>query len=192
MKKLTFMKSQALQMITQLGNIVQSLDESKKYDVEIKEHRERRSLDANAYFWVLCSKLAAHTGIEKDVIYIGNSAGAILVGTDTEWTLESEPYEFDLKKVYGQNALHGYGLIDKLIFVHCTKYRMARGYEKEMYGGKEFRTLDTDCYPAYREDLKKYKKDEFIRIGNNQVYYINGEIRKIISYDWRNIPVKIL
>lgn len=69
MKKLTFMKSQALQMITQLGNIVQSLDESKKYDVEIKEHRERRSLDANAYFWVLCSKLAAHTGIEKDVIY---------------------------------------------------------------------------------------------------------------------------
>lgn len=69
MKKLTFMKSQALQMITQLGNIVQSLDESKKYDVEIKEHRERRSLDANAYFWVLCSKLAAHTGIEKQVIY---------------------------------------------------------------------------------------------------------------------------
>ena len=69
MKKLTFMKSQALQMITQLGNIVHSLDESKKYDVEIKEHRERRSLDANAYFWVLCSKLAAHTGIEKDVIY---------------------------------------------------------------------------------------------------------------------------
>ena len=69
MKKLTFMKSQALQMITQLGNIIQSLDESKKYDVEIKEHRERRSLDANAYFWVLCSKLAAHTGIEKQVIY---------------------------------------------------------------------------------------------------------------------------
>lgn len=69
MKKLTFMKSQALQMITQLGNIIQSLDESKKYDVEIKEHRERRSLDANAYFWVLCGKLAECTGIEKDVIY---------------------------------------------------------------------------------------------------------------------------
>ena len=69
MKKLTFIKSQALQMITQLGNIIQSLDESKKYDVEIKEHRERRSLDANAYFWVLCGKLAECTGIEKDVIY---------------------------------------------------------------------------------------------------------------------------
>ena len=88
MKKLTFMKSQALQMITQLGNIVQSLDESKKYDVEIKEHRERRSLDANAYFWVLCSKLAAHTGIEKQVIYrdliknIGGNSEIICVRND--------------------------------------------------------------------------------------------------------------
>ena len=88
MKKLTFIKSQALQMITQLGNIIQSLDESKKYDVEIKEHRERRSLDANAYFWVLCSKLAAHTGIEKQVIYrdliknIGGNSEIICVRND--------------------------------------------------------------------------------------------------------------
>ena len=130
--------------------------------------------------------------IKRDVIYIGNSAGSILVGTDSEWTLESEPYEVDLKKEYGKDALLGFGLIDKLIFVHCTKYRMARGYEMEMCGGKVFRTLDTDCYPAYREDIKKYKKDEFIRIGNNQVYYINGDTRKIITYDWRNIPVKII
>lgn len=30
----------------------------KKYSVEIKEYRERRSLDANAYCWVLIGKLA--------------------------------------------------------------------------------------------------------------------------------------
>ena len=28
------------------------------YDLEIKEHREKRSLDANAYAWVLIHKLA--------------------------------------------------------------------------------------------------------------------------------------
>lgn len=28
------------------------------YDVDIKKHRNRRSLDANAYFWVLAQKLA--------------------------------------------------------------------------------------------------------------------------------------
>ena len=130
--------------------------------------------------------------VEQDTIYVGNSAGSILIGSDTEWTLESEPYEVNLKREFGENALLGFGLINKLIFVHCTKFRMAREYERESFGGKEFRTLDTDCYPAYLADIKKYKKDEFIRIGNNQVYFVDGDIHKTITYDWRNIPVKIL
>lgn len=41
----------------------------KKYDVEIKEHRERRSLDANAYAWVLLDKLAEKLAIPKTEIY---------------------------------------------------------------------------------------------------------------------------
>ena len=41
----------------------------KLYDVEIKQHRERRSLDANAYAWVLMDKLAEKTGIPKTEIY---------------------------------------------------------------------------------------------------------------------------
>ena len=130
--------------------------------------------------------------IEQNIIYIGNSAGSIIVGTDTEWTLEAEPYEVDIKQKFGKDALLGYGFIDKLIFVHCTKYRMARGYEMEMFNGEVFRTLDTDCYPAYLKDVKNYKKDEFIRIGNNQVYFVDGDKRKIITYDWRHIPVRIL
>ena len=69
---------------------------------------------------------------------------------------------------------------------------MPWGFEKEMFPGEEFRTLDRECYPAYRNDLKKYKKDEFIRIGNNQVYFVDGGTRKTITYDWHYIPVKIL
>lgn len=38
-------------------------------DVEIKKHKKRRSLDANAYFWVLCGKLAAATGQPKEDVY---------------------------------------------------------------------------------------------------------------------------
>lgn len=41
----------------------------RKYTAEIKEYRERRSLDANAYFWTLCDKLAESTGISKTEIY---------------------------------------------------------------------------------------------------------------------------
>ena len=42
---------------------VQACDEvkpGKEYDVKITQHRERRSLDANAYAWVLMDKLADH------------------------------------------------------------------------------------------------------------------------------------
>ena len=40
-----------------------------QFDVEIKRHRERRSLDANAYCWVLLDKLAAVLHIPKLDIY---------------------------------------------------------------------------------------------------------------------------
>lgn len=38
-------------------------------DVTIKKHREKRSLDANAYSWVLLDKLAGATGTPKSEIY---------------------------------------------------------------------------------------------------------------------------
>lgn len=37
--------------------------------VDIKQWRERRSLDANAYFWVLCDRLSEVTGRGKSEIY---------------------------------------------------------------------------------------------------------------------------
>ena len=37
-------------------------------DVEIKKHREKRSLSANAYFHVLCNKIAAETGESDDEV----------------------------------------------------------------------------------------------------------------------------
>lgn len=39
------------------------------YDCDLTEHREKRSLDANAYSWVLMDKLAEATGIPKEDIY---------------------------------------------------------------------------------------------------------------------------
>lgn len=44
-------------------------DEHKAYTCEIKEQRKKRSLDANAYFWVLADKLAAATGEKKEDVY---------------------------------------------------------------------------------------------------------------------------
>lgn len=39
------------------------------YDLEVKEHRKRRSLDANAYAWVLINKLADALRITPKEIY---------------------------------------------------------------------------------------------------------------------------
>ena len=43
----------------------------KDIDVEVKKHRHRRSLDANAYCWVLCDKIAATKGLllKKSEVY---------------------------------------------------------------------------------------------------------------------------
>lgn len=57
------------------------------YTAELKEYREHRSLDANAYFWVLCDKLAEATGIPKTEIYrqsireIGGNTQTVCVPT---------------------------------------------------------------------------------------------------------------
>lgn len=128
---------------------------------------------------------------ENGALYVGNSAGSVLAGSDTEWTLESEPYEVDLKKLYGKDALLGYGFVDKKVFVHASKFRMCRDYERAETEPL-FRTLDTDCYSAYLMDIKHYDKNSFIRLANNSCLVVNGNKSKIITYDWRKIPVKII
>ena len=45
-------------------------DKGKTLDVDIKQHRERRSLDSNAYMWVLCAKIADALRTSKDEVYL--------------------------------------------------------------------------------------------------------------------------
>ena len=47
----------------------------KEYDLTIKEHRERRSLDANAYAWVLMGKIAAVMRLDPVDVYREQIAG---------------------------------------------------------------------------------------------------------------------
>lgn len=39
------------------------------YDAVIEENKKRRSIDANAYFWLLCDKLACVLGLTKEEVY---------------------------------------------------------------------------------------------------------------------------
>lgn len=46
------------------------LDKDKQYDVEIKIHREKRSLNANSYCWKLCTEIASVINSDKDSVYL--------------------------------------------------------------------------------------------------------------------------
>lgn len=45
------------------------LDKNKRYELTIKEHRKRRSKDANAYFWEFLDKLAVKMRMGKIELY---------------------------------------------------------------------------------------------------------------------------
>lgn len=121
-------------------------------------------------------------------LYVGESAGSVLAGSDTEWTLRSEPYDFDVKAAYGKKALLGYGFVDKLVFVHCSKFRFP--YSDELSDGRIVRLPNTEFYSSYLKDIRLYPKTAYITLGNNQVYFRDGKISKILTFDWSKIPVE--
>lgn len=43
--------------------------DQKDLDIDIDEHKNKRSLNANAYFWKLCDQIAKKIGSDKDSIY---------------------------------------------------------------------------------------------------------------------------
>lgn len=53
------------------GVAVEQLDGlSGPLSIEVKRYREKRSLSANAYFWVLCEKIAQRIRSTKETVYL--------------------------------------------------------------------------------------------------------------------------
>ena len=50
-------------------SVVEELKNENKLNVELKKHKKKRSLDANAYMWVLVSKIQEKLNIPKEDIY---------------------------------------------------------------------------------------------------------------------------
>ncbi len=45
------------------------LSQMEKLDVDVRKHRERRSLDANSYYWLLIGKIGNATGNSRDHVH---------------------------------------------------------------------------------------------------------------------------
>lgn len=61
-KKLTFLINNNISSLEEIENV-------ELLDIEAKKHREKRSLDANAYCWVLLGKLAEKMKLKAEEVY---------------------------------------------------------------------------------------------------------------------------
>lgn len=67
--KRVFETTELIKVKAELDSYLDSLAPGKTYALEIKEHRKRRSLDANAYAWVMLDKLSAALGMQRTELY---------------------------------------------------------------------------------------------------------------------------
>lgn len=101
------------------SNILNAIDDllDKILNCTLKLFRNKRSLDANAYFWVLCGKLAAKTRQNKSDIYkalikeIGNNFEIVPIRNDAletwckNWEHRGEGWQCN---IIGESKLEGY------------------------------------------------------------------------------------
>ena len=57
------------QNLQKLNDMAQLLSKGKELKVDLKQYRKRRSLDANAYAWILSDKIAKAIGNTKEFVY---------------------------------------------------------------------------------------------------------------------------
>lgn len=120
-------------------DVVEQLKKENKLDIELKKYRKKRSLDANAYCWVICDLIAKDlskdgTVVTKEAVY----KDAILqIGTFESMIIEEKAYE-NFKRMWERQGL---GFLiqevtkkDKCVKVHCY-------YGSSTYNSKEMSLL---------------------------------------------------
>ena len=119
--------------------VVEQLKNENKLNIELKKYRKQRSLDANAYCWVLCDKIAKElskdgTIVTKEAIY---KDAITQIGTFEPFIVQEVSFE-KFKRIWEKQGL---GFIvqevskkDKCIKVHCY-------YGSSTYDSKEMSLL---------------------------------------------------
>lgn len=123
----------------QQPEVIEQLKNEDKLDIDIKKYRKKRSLDANAYCWVLCDKIAKELSKDgiittKEKIY---TEAIKDIGTFEPMIVEEKAFE-NFKRIWEKQGL---GFLiqeiakkDKCIKVHCY-------YGSSTYDSKEMSLL---------------------------------------------------
>ena len=120
-----------------LSRVLWTLDKDKQY--ELKEYKQRRSNDANAYCWILCDKIGKELTKEQQVITkeMVYKDAITQIGTFEPMIIEEKAFE-NFKRIWSKQGL---GFIvqevskkDKCIRVNCY-------YGSSTYNTKEMSLL---------------------------------------------------
>ena len=115
--------------------------------------------------------------IINDTLYIGDSAGAVILGKAFDFSLEYEPYTGKLTDFSGLN------IVDKYIIVHYSTIKM----------GSDAKLNDaTEYFNLHQEQLEILGKENCLTIGNNEFYKITDDGSKLYTYSWEEIQENYL
>ena len=99
----------------------------KDFDITVKQHREKRSLDANAYAWVLITAIANELRASKDEIYFE------MLKKYGQGELISVKTGIDISGFVKYSEVAGYGKVNGVEFTHYRVYKGSSEYDtKEM------------------------------------------------------------
>lgn len=125
-------KADILKVQTALFDIIKDLEQGKTFDCEIKQHREKRSKNANDYSWLLQDKIAKALNRSIDDIH---EQMVLDYGVLETFSIKKEAFEsacrlFDYFKVLGESQVNGN------IFIHIRA-----GIGTHLYDTKEMATF---------------------------------------------------
>lgn len=125
-------RADTIKVQTALLDIMVDIDNGKTYDCEIKQHREKRSKNANDYSWVLQDKIAKKLNRSIDEIH---QQMVLDYGVVETYSIKKEAFAsakrlFDYFKVLGESKVNGSD------FVHIRA-----GIGTHLYDTKEMATF---------------------------------------------------
>ena len=115
--------------------------------------------------------------ILNNALYIGDSAGGVILGKSFAFSLDYEPYNGPL------NDFSGYNIIDKYIVMHYSTIKMS----------SDGKLNDaTEYFNTHHDKLIELGKENCLTVGNNELYVLTDDIQKMNTYDWEEVQNNFL
>lgn len=160
MREIRFTKADSVRVFAEIASYIDTLKEEKEYKIEIKEYKEKRSLTANAYFWVMCDKLAEKLRIAKTEIYrsyVREIGGNSFLVCCTDSAVD------DLCKAWEEKGIAWLAETERSKIEGCTNVRLYFG--SSTYNSEQMsRLIELAKQDCIENDIPTWSEDELQRL----------------------------